>query len=57
MKATLFALALLGSEPVILVSDRVPVLNFEALCKNTTVVSADSCTRDETAAQQQLNNI
>jgi hypothetical protein len=57
MNATLFTLALLGSEPVIPVSDRVPDLNFEALCKDTTVVSAESCRRDETAAQQQLNSI
>src|SRR5215471_16028851 len=67
MKATLFTLALLGSQPVILVSDRVPHLNVEALCNDTTATdqamglseaqSVQACMRDETAAQQQLNSI
>lgn len=33
MKAALLSLALVGGQPVILVSDHVPRLNVEALCK------------------------
>jgi len=64
MNAALLSLALLGSQPVIHVSDHVPKLNVEALCKQTTDVdnsmrlseaqSFKDCLRDETAAQQQL---
>ena len=35
MKATLLSLALLGGQVVTPVSDRVPQLNVEALCKAT----------------------
>ncbi|MGV7213175.1 hypothetical protein [Bradyrhizobium sp. UFLA05-112] len=64
MKAALLALSLLG-HPAVLISDRVPILNVEALCRD---VSADDkasglalaqdageCMRDETLAQQQLS--
>ena len=57
MKAMLFTLTLLGSQPVILISDRLPELKYEALCNDSTVISAKACMRDETAAQQQLNSI
>jgi hypothetical protein len=57
MKPTLFILALLGSEPVMLVSDRVPDLNYEALCKDATVITTEACMRDETTAHQQLISI
>jgi len=65
MKAALLALSLLG-EPAMPVSDRVPVFNVEAMCRD---VSADDkasglalaqdageCTRDETLARQQLSS-
>jgi hypothetical protein len=65
MKAAFLALSLLG-QPTVLISDRVPILNVEALCKD---VSADDkasglaqaqdageCMRDETSAQQQLSS-
>jgi len=64
MKAALLTLALLGGQPVIPVSDRVPHLNVEALCKATAAddkangialgQSVENCMRDETTAQQQL---
>lgn len=64
MEAALLSLALLGSPAVIPVSDRVPQLNVEALCKETTAVdktmglaeaqSLADCLRDEKDAQQQL---
>jgi hypothetical protein len=67
MKAALLSLALVGGQPVIVVSDRVPHLNVEALCKATAAddkdngivlgQSVESCMRDETAAQQQLTAI
>jgi len=63
MKAALLSLALLGNQTV-LVSDRVPQLNVEASCKETTATdksmglalpqSFESCMNDETAAQKQL---
>jgi hypothetical protein len=63
MKAALLSLALLGNQTV-LVSDRVPALNVEAMCKVTTAddkaqgivlaQSFDSCMNDETAARKQL---
>jgi hypothetical protein len=64
MKTTLLTLALLGSQSVILISDRVPHLNVEALCKDVTGIdvtsdakAVESCMHDETDAQQQLNSI
>jgi hypothetical protein len=65
MKAAFLALSLFG-QPTVPISDRVPLLNVEALCKD---VSADDkasglvqaqdageCMRDETSAQQQLSS-
>ncbi|MDI3560523.1 hypothetical protein [Bradyrhizobium sp. Arg816] len=65
MKAALLVLSLLG-QPAIPISDRVPIFNVEALCRD---VSADDkasglalaqdageCMRDETIAQQQLSS-
>ena len=67
MKAALLSLALLGSQSVIPVSDRVPKLNVEALCKATAAddkangivlgQSFEGCMRDETTAQQKLTTI
>lgn len=64
MKAALLALSLLG-HPLAPVSDRLPIYDVEALCRD---VSADDkasgladdaskCVSDETAAQQQLASI
>jgi len=65
MKAALLVLPLLG-QPATPVSDRMPVFNVEAMCRD---VSADDkasglalaqdageCVRDETLAQQQLSS-
>lgn len=59
MKAALLSLALLGGQSAILVSDRVPHLRIEALCKATAAddkengivlgQSFENCMRDETA--------
>jgi hypothetical protein len=67
MKAVLFSLALLGSQSALAVSDRVPQLNVEALCKSTSAIdeamdlaeaqSFSDCMRDEMTAQQQLGAI
>jgi len=67
MNSILFSFALLASPMVIPVSDRVPDLKVEALCKSTSetdkamgLVLAQSysdCMRDETAAQQQLGTV
>ena len=67
MKAALLSLALLGGQPVVLVSDRIPELNVEGLCKATTAAdkamglvlaqSYEACMRDETTARQQLTAI
>jgi hypothetical protein len=67
MKATLLSLALLTGQSVILVSDRVPDLGVEALCKSTAAAdkemglalpqSFDQCMHDEMAAKQQLSTI
>lgn len=64
MKIALLSMALLGGQPVTPVSDRVPQLNVEALCKATTAddkatglalpQSYEDCMRDERTAQQQL---
>jgi hypothetical protein len=67
MNAALLSLALLGSQPLITISDRIPELNVEALCKATTAAdkamglalaqSYDGCMSDETAARQQLTAV
>jgi hypothetical protein len=67
MKVVLLSLALLGQPVTILVSDKVPVLNVEALCKATVeddkangIADAQSfptCMQDENEAQQQLSPI
>lgn len=67
MKAALLSLALLGDPEVILISDSVPHLNVEALCKSTAAddkamglaesQSFADCMRDETTAQQQLGSL
>jgi hypothetical protein len=64
MKIVLFSLALLGSQPVVLVSDHVPRLDVEATCRASSdediavglsePQSMANCMRDETSAQQQL---
>lgn len=61
--ATLLSLLLLGNQTVP-VSDRIPELNVEVLCKNTTATdkaqgivlaqSYDACMNDETTARKQL---
>jgi hypothetical protein len=67
VKVALISLVLLGGQSVIPVSDRVPHLNVEALCKATAAddkangivlgQSFENCMRDETAAQQQLTAV
>ena len=67
MKIALLLMAMIGSQLVIPVSDRVPQLNVEATCKATVATdkamgldlaqSFDDCMRDENAAQQQLSTI
>jgi len=67
MNAMLFSLTLLGSDLLIPVSDRVPELKVEALCKATSETdkamdlalaqSFANCMRDETAARQQLGTL
>lgn len=67
MKAALLSLALLGSQPVILISDHVPHLKVEVLCKATAAddkangialgQSFEKCMSDETTAQQQLTTV
>ncbi len=67
MNAALLSLALLGSQPVMPISDRIPQFNVEALCKATSAddkamglaepQSFADCVRDETAASQQLEGI
>jgi hypothetical protein len=67
MNGILFSLALLASPTVIPVSDRIPELKVEALCKATSETdkamglalaqSFTDCMRDETAAQQQLGTV
>ena len=64
MRVALLSLALLG-QPLIPVSDKVPVLNVEALCKATVeddkamgltdAQSFSDCMKDETQAQQQVS--
>ena len=65
MKAALLALSLLG-QPAIPVSDRVPVFNVEALCRDVSAddkasglvlaQDASECERDEGLARQQLSS-
>ena len=67
MKIALLSMAMIGSQLVTPVSDRVPKLNVEATCKATVATdksmaldlaqSFDDCMRDENAAQQQLGTI
>lgn len=67
MIAVLFSMAMLISQSVIPVSDRVPELKVEALCKATTETdkamglalaqSFPDCMRDEGAAQKQLSTL
>ncbi|WP_027523841.1 hypothetical protein [Bradyrhizobium sp. Ec3.3] len=67
MKTALLSLALLASTAPIPISDRVPELKVEALCKATSETdkamglalaqSVADCMRDETAAQQQLGTV
>ncbi|QOZ08198.1 hypothetical protein [Bradyrhizobium sp. CCBAU 51765] len=67
MNATIFSLALLASPSLVEVSDKVPELKVEALCKATSETdkamglalpqSFSDCMRDETTAQQQLGEI
>ena len=64
MKVALLSAALLGGQLVTPISDRVPHLNVEALCKATVAddkangvvlgQSFEKCMSDETDAQQQL---
>ncbi|MBR0970910.1 MULTISPECIES: hypothetical protein [Bradyrhizobium] len=67
MKIALPSMAMLGSQLVIPIGDRVPQLDVEATCKATVATgkamglklsqSFDDCLRDESAAQQQLGTI
>lgn len=67
MKATLLSLALLTGQSVIPVSDRMPDLGVEALCKSTIATdkemglalpqSFEQCMHDEMTAKQQLSTI
>jgi hypothetical protein len=67
MKVALLSLALLGQPVTIPISDKVPVLNVEALCKATVeddkaqgltdAQSFSSCMDDEMQAKQQVSSI
>jgi hypothetical protein len=67
MKVVLTALALLALQPATPVSDRVPELNMQALCKARSAgdkfmrlpesQSVADCVQDETDAKQQLNAV
>ncbi len=67
MKIALLSIAMLGSQMVTHVSDRVPKLNVEATCTASVATdkamglvlaqSYDDCMRDENAAQQQLATV
>jgi hypothetical protein len=67
MKVALLSLAFLGTELVTPISDRVPELSVEALCKGRSAddrvmglpesQSVADCVRDETAAKQELGTI
>ena|ERR1700761_779878 len=64
MKAALLALSLLGQPPVS-ISDRVPIIDVEALCSDVSAgdkasgltQDASACVSDEKAARQQLESI
>ena len=67
MKVVLTALALLAPQLAVSVSDRLPELNMQALCKARSAgdrvmrlpqsQSVADCVQDETSAKQQLNTI
>jgi hypothetical protein len=67
MKIALLSMAMLGTQLVIPVSDRVPKLNVEATCRASVAAdkamglvlaqSYEDCMRDENAAQQQLATV
>jgi hypothetical protein len=67
MKVALLSLALLGQPVTIPISDKVPVLNVEALCKATVkddkemgladAQSFSGCMEDEKQAQEQVSSI
>jgi len=67
MKVALLSLALFGTELMTPVSDRVPELNVDALCKARSAddkkmqlsvsQSVEDCVRDEKAAKQQLSTV
>jgi hypothetical protein len=67
MKIALLSMAMLGSQLVTPVSDRVPKFNVEATCEASVAAdkamrlvlaqSYDDCMRDENAAQQQLTTV
>ena len=67
MKIALLALAMMGSQVTIQVSDRIPQLNVEATCKDSVATdkamglalpqSYDVSMRDENEARQQLNTV
>jgi hypothetical protein len=67
MKVALLSLAVFGTELMIPVSDRVPELNVDALCKARSaddkkmqiseMESVEDCVLDEKAAKQQLSTV
>ena len=67
MKVALLSLAVFGTELMTPVSDRVPELNVDALCKARSaddkkmqiseMESVADCLRDENAAKQQLSTV
>ncbi len=67
MKIALLSMALLGGQLATPVSDRVPVLNVEALCKATSQNDVatgladpqtyDDCMRDEATARKQVTAV
>jgi hypothetical protein len=67
MKVALLSLALFGTELMTPVSDRVPELNVDALCKARSAddkimqlsvsQSVEDCVSDEKAAKQQLSTV
>lgn len=67
MKIALLSIAMLGSQLIVPVSDRVPKLNVEATCKASVQADKDmglvlpqsysDCMRDEDAAHQQLATV
>ena len=67
MKAALLSLAMLGAQPLIPASDRVPTFNVEATCNGSAAAdkamglalpqSTADCMRDEMDARQQLTTL